>query len=40
VGVLRTEVDWAAIPLLRFFQGHRPAERGCLDLDLAHARER
>jgi ribosomal protein S18 acetylase RimI-like enzyme len=43
VGVLRTEVEWADLDLLRFFHHHgfRPAARVCLDLDLElHARER
>ncbi len=37
---LRTEVGWDAQELLPFFhrQGFRPADRLCLDLDLAHAR--
>lgn len=39
IGVLRTEVGWDAPALLTFFHraGFRPADRLCLDLDLASA---
>jgi ribosomal protein S18 acetylase RimI-like enzyme len=41
VRVLRTDVDWDAFDLLRFFhrRGFRPAARVCLDLDLDRQRE-
>ena len=40
VHALRTEVDWDALELLRFFHHHgfRPAARVCLELDLARPR--
>jgi len=42
VGRLRTEVGWDNQALLRFFhsEGFRPAERMCLELDLAARRPR
>lgn len=42
VHTLRTEVDWDAFALLRFFHRHgfRPAARLCLDLDVSAARAR